>query len=73
MRTPEHRGRQKVQAAKRKRYPSDLTDEEWLLLHPLMAANVTLRWIRRAAGMADSTGAMIHVTMSDLLMRRLFQ
>jgi hypothetical protein len=30
--TPEHRERQKAQAAKRKRYPSDLTDEKWLLL-----------------------------------------
>lgn len=36
--TPEHRERQKALAAKRKRYPSDLTDEEWLLLQPLMPA-----------------------------------
>lgn len=36
--TPEHRARQKALAAKRKRYPSDLTDEEWLLLQPLMPA-----------------------------------
>lgn len=36
--TPEHRARQKAQAAKRKRYPSDLTDEEWLLLQPLLPA-----------------------------------
>lgn len=34
--TDEHRARALAQAKKRKRYPSDLTDEKWIAIDPLM-------------------------------------
>jgi hypothetical protein len=36
--TPETRGRMAKIAQKTKRYPSDLTDEEWSVIEPLLPA-----------------------------------